>query len=266
MSAIITTATPNRVADVGTLSPNLLAFAAPDYATMSTPSSPSTPLSGIAPPTTSVQQPGSGSLTNSGPTSTPGTTSTPAALAGGTSAWLTWNRANDGGSPLTSHVVRVYRKGQLQGQVVVDADTFHTIVGLRPGSSHYFTVAAMNGIGVGEFSAPSNIVIPLKATAQFSAPQFSNLASDVRPDAPRGITTRRLGSSIAIQWTPPTNALVAFYEVQITRGGILVAKVVTTSSGGVKIFGLKRGLYSVRVIGVNSTGNSPKSTSKRIRI
>lgn len=281
MSTIITSATPNRVADAGTLSPNLLAFAAPGDISSTSPTSPSTPSSSspstsspittttpsttIA-PTTSPQQPGSNSPTGSGPISVPGKTSTPVSLAGDTSAWLTWGRANDGGSPLTSHVVRVYRKGQLQGQVVVDADTFHTIFELRPGSSHSFTVAAMNGIGVGEFSAPSNIVIPVKATGRFSAPQFSNLSSDKSPEAPRRIVTGRSGSSALVQWTPPTNAVVAFYEVQITRGGILLAKVVTTSTGGVKIFGLKRGTYSVRVLAVNSTGSSPKSTAKRIRI
>jgi hypothetical protein len=163
-------------------------------------------------------------------------------------------------------VVRIYRKGQLLSQVIVDADTVHTIVGLRAGSSHSFTVAAINGIGVGEFSSPTNIVIPLKATGQFSEPQLSNLSSDVRPTSPRLVSASRSGSLAIIRWSPPTNAKVSTFELQINRGGVLFAKIVTTYTGGVKLYGLKSGLYSVRVIAINAAGASPKSLAKRIRI
>lgn len=254
-TAIITAATPNIVTNTGTLSPNRLAFADPDLLTLTTTTLPNNP------------QPIPGqSPTGNEPPSAPGTTGTPAALAGANSALMNWIGARDGGSPLTSHVVRIYRKGLIIGQVIVDADTVHTIAALRAGSSHSFAVAAMNGIGVGEFSSLSNIVIPLKETGKFSEPQSSTLSYDIRPNAPRIVSTSRSRGLAIIRWSPPTNAKVNAFELQINHSGVLFAKIVTTSTGGVTLFGLKQGLYSVRVIAINSAGASPKSIAKRIRI
>jgi subtilisin family serine protease len=258
-TAILSAATPNIVTNAGTLSPNRLAYADPVLlaSTTTTVPNPSQPV-----PTQSLVDDGTAVF----PPSAPGIPGTPVALAGATSALLNWIAARDGGSPLASHVVRIYRKGQLLGQVIVDADTVHTIVGLRAGSSHSFTVAAMNGVGVGEFSSPSNIVIPLKATGQFSEPQLSNLSSDVRPNSPRLVSASRSGTLANIRWSPPINAKADTFELLINQGGVLFAKILTTSTGGVKLYGLKPGLYSVRVVAINAAGASPKSVAKRLRI
>ncbi len=258
-AAIMSAATPNMVTGAGTLSPNRFAFADPVFVPSATTNVSSPNQSSSTLPTTGD---GLGVIAPSAP----GTPNTPVALAGATSVLLNWTAARDGGSPLASHVVRIYRKGQLIGQVIVDADTVHTIVGLRAGSSHSFTVAAMNGIGVGEFSSPTNIVIPLKATGEFFRPQSSNLSSEIRPNAPRLVSALRSGRLAIIQWSPPTNAKVNTFELQINHNGLLFAKIVATSTGGITLFGLKPGLYSVRVIAINAAGSSPKSTARRIRI
>jgi subtilisin family serine protease len=251
MTAINSASTPNVVTSAGTLSPNKLAYG--DPATV--PSSPST----TTPPGSTTLPPGSG--TESMP-SVPGTTGTPVALAGATSSWLNWTAATTGGSPITAHIVRVYRRSVLTSQVVVDADTFHTITGLTPGSSTSFTVAAMNGVGAGPFSAMSNTIIPLKSNGSFTKSQ-STSATDIVPEAPTRVATSQVKSSVSILWTPPTNALASSYETVFYQNRKIVAKVVTVASGGIRVFGLKKGVYSVRVRATNMTGTGKLSRPVR---
>lgn len=251
MSAIISTSTSNVVTSAGTLSPNRLAYADPG----TVPSSPTT----STPSGSTTLPPGSGTETMP---SVPGTTGAPLALAGATSAWLEWTAASNGGSPITAHIVRVYRKRVLTSQVVVDADTYHTISGLAAGSSTYFTVAAMNGVGAGPFSAPSNTIIPLKNTGTFTKSQSAS-AADIVPEAPTRVTTAQVKSSVSILWTPPTNAVASSYETVFYQNRKIVAKVVTVASGGIRVFGLKKGVYSVRVRATNISGTGKLSRPLR---
>jgi len=254
MNALITSATPNVVTNAGTLSPNKLAYG--DPATI--PTSPSTTTA----PGSTTLPPGSG--TEAMP-SVPGNTGAPVALAGATSAWLNWTAATDGGSPITGHIVRIYRKKTLVGQVVVDADSSHTISGLTAGSSTYFTVSAMNGVGAGPFSAASNTIIPLKNTGTFVKSQTTN-ATDIVPEAPTNVSISQVKSSVTILWTPPTNAVASSYETVFYQNKKLVAKVVTAASGGIRIFGLKKGLYAVRVRAINMSGTGKLSRHARVTI
>jgi predicted phage tail protein len=59
-----------------------------------------------------------------------------------------------------------------------------------------------------------------------------------------------------VKWVPPTNALVSSYEIVFTRSGRVVANVVTSSTGGVRIYGLKTGRYNVKVYAINAAGKS----------
>lgn len=255
MSAIIDAATNNVVTSPGTLSPNKLAFGSATAIPNSNGVTTTVPGSTTLPP---------GTGTESMP-SVPGATGTPVALAGAQSSWLEWTPAANGGSPITGHVVRVYRAGKLLTQVVVDADTYHTINNLRAGSSHYFTVAAMNGVGVGPFSAQSNSIIPLKNTGTYTKSQ-SATSTDVIPSAPTNLTLSRSGSNVVVLWTPATNAVASSHEVLFYQKRKIVAKVITASSGGVRIFGLKKGTYAVRVRAINTAGISSVSPHKVLRV
>lgn len=255
MAAIVDTATSNVVTSPGTLSPNKLAYASPGTVPTGTGSTTTLPGSTTLPP-------GTGTATMP---SVPGTPGTPVALAGALSSWLEWTPASTGGSPITGHVVRVFRSGKLLTQVIVDADTYHTINNLRAGSSHYFTVAAMNGVGVGPFSSPSNTIIPLKNTGTFTKSQ-SATSTDVAPNAPTNLSVSRSGSNVVILWTPAANALSSSHEVLFYQNRKVVAKVITASSGGVRIFGLKRGTYAVRVRASNAAGMSAVTPHKVLRI
>ena len=255
MSAVVSAATNNVVTSPGTLSPNKLAYASPSAVPSGSGTSTTVPGSTTLPP---------GTGTESAP-SVPGATGTPVALAGAMSSWLEWTPAASGGSPVTGHVVRVYRSGKLVTQVVVDADTVHTIYNLRAGSSHYFTVAAMNGVGVGPFSARSNTIIPLKNTGTYTKSQ-SATADNVVPDAPTKLSVAQSGAHVVVLWTPSSNAVATSHEVLFYQNRKVVAKVVTVSSGGVRIYGLKKGTYAVRVRASNTAGFSVVTQHKVLRI
>lgn len=255
MSAIVSAATSNVVTSAGTLSPNRLAYGSPGAVPSGDGVTTTVPGSTTLPP---------GTGTESAP-SVPGATGTPVALAGAQSAWLEWTAAASGGSPITGHIVRVYRAGKLVTQVVVDSDVYHTINNLRAGSSHYFTVAAMNGVGVGPFSAQSNTIIPLKNTGTYTKSQ-SATATDIAPDRPSQLTVSRSGSNVVVLWNPATNAVASSHEVLFYQNKKVVAKVITASSGGVRIFGLKKGTYAVRVRAANTAGVSAVTPHKVLRV
>ena len=252
MAALTGDTTPNAVTNAGTLSPNRLLYAAPGTV-------PTVTTTTTVPGATTTTVPASGGTSGGTGTPTsptqPGIPGTPVATAGTSSASLRWTAAADGGSPVTSHIVRVFRKGSLIKTVSVDADTVHTITGLRAGSSHYFTVAAVNGIGAGVFSGASNSVVPLKQTGSYSSPQ-SATSADIVPEMPTKVTVQREKNQLWVKWAPPTNALVSSYEIVFTRSGKVVANVVTASTGGVRIFGLKPGRYNVKVYAINAAGKS----------
>lgn len=252
MTAIISASTDNVVTSAGTLSPNKLAYGDPGSVPTSSPTT-------TTPSGSTTLPPGSG--TESTP-SVPGVPGTPVPLAGATSSWLNWTPAVTGGSPITAHIVRVYRRNVLTSQVVVDADTYHTISALTAGSSTSFTVAAMNGVGAGPFSAQSSTIIPLKNTGTFTKSQSAS-ATDVVPDAPTRVTTAQVKSSVTILWTPPTNAMASSFETVFYQNKKIVAKVVTVASGGIRVFGLKKGVYSIRVRATNVTGTGKLSRPLR---
>jgi hypothetical protein len=152
----------------------------------------------------------------------------------------------------------VYRRSVLTAQVVVDADTFHTITSLTAGSSTSFTVAAMNGVGAGPFSEMTKPIIPLKNTGTFTKSQSAS-ATDIVPNAPTRVMTTQVKSSVIILWTPPTNAIASSYETVFYQNKKIIAKVVTVASGGIRVFGLKKGVYSVRVRATNMTGTGKLS-------
>jgi large repetitive protein len=83
--------------------------------------------------------------------------------AGRSAATLKWAVPHNGGSPLTSYVVKAYRGCTLVKTVTVKPTvTALTVTGLAPRVGHRFTVTVTNGVGVGPGSAPSAWVTPLR--------------------------------------------------------------------------------------------------------
>jgi titin len=84
------------------------------------------------------------------------------ATAGVASATARWTApTSNGGSAITSYLVRTYRAGVLINtkQVAATARSL-TLTGLIKGQAHRFTVAAVNAIGTSGYSASSNTVYP----------------------------------------------------------------------------------------------------------
>jgi hypothetical protein len=88
-------------------------------------------------------------------------------------------------------------------------------------------------------------------------------ATDIIPEAPTQVSTSQVKSSLNILWSPPTNAVASSYETVFYQNRKIVAKVVTIASGGIRVYGLKRGVYSVRVRATNVTGTGKLSRPLR---
>ena len=265
MNAINGAATTNVVTNPGTLSPNRLAFAEPSTSSSDT----QAPVSGSPTATTTPTSGGAGSsgTSSSGPAPAIPAPLSIVALPGLQSARLTWTDSQTDEFPHTAHIVRVYRAGKLFTQVTVSNNNTHQVPRLRAGSSHYFTVAAINAGGVSPFSLPSNVIIPVKKTGGYTATNRAGLTDESSvPAAPTSLRTARFRSTAIVRWTPPTNMRATSYEVLFRRGGKVMTQVVTNYSGGIKIFGLKKGLYSVRVRALNEAGAGRLSAAKRVRL
>ncbi|BDP99770.1 S8 family serine peptidase [Aquiluna sp. KACHI24] len=76
-------------------------------------------------------------------------------------ARISWTISPDGGSPLLSHSVRVWERGQLVRKVDVAANvTTARLTGLKWGVSYTFTVVATNAIGTSVDSAVTSAYTP----------------------------------------------------------------------------------------------------------
>ena len=128
-AAITAAATADVVTSPGTGSPNLLAF-------VSTGSS--TPVAAA-----------------------PDKPNSPSVLAQRRAISAAWSLPDDGGSPLTQQVLRVYQSTRVVKQVTVSGSaTAVQISGLRAGTSYEVTVTAINAVGTGPESDRSAVVTP----------------------------------------------------------------------------------------------------------
>jgi subtilisin family serine protease len=78
-------------------------------------------------------------------------------------ATVRWSISPDGGSPLTSHTVRIWERGQLVKKLSVSATaTSARATGLKWGVSYTFTVLATNAIGTSDDSVTSQVITPTR--------------------------------------------------------------------------------------------------------
>ncbi|GAA0996316.1 hypothetical protein GCM10009555_091900 [Acrocarpospora macrocephala] len=95
------------------------------------------------------------------PYTVPGRPTITAAVAGDSSATLTWTAPANGSSPITSYVVTPYIGAVAQPtRTFSGTATTETVTGLTPGTAYTFTVTAVNLAGPGPASLPSGAVTP----------------------------------------------------------------------------------------------------------
>jgi cellulose 1,4-beta-cellobiosidase len=129
--------------------------------------------------------------------------------------------------------------------------TSATVTGLTNGTAYVFRVAAVNGVGVGAFTAASSAVTPTAGTP---------------PNAPTSLTATAGNAQIALAWTAPSapgTSAISGYTVEYTPSG---GSAQTVSTGGTgtsyTLTGLTNGTaYTVRVAGVSAAGTGTYSTS-----
>jgi hypothetical protein len=174
------------------------------------------------------------------------------ATGGAASATVKWTApTNNGGSAITGYKVTPIVGGQAQTPVTAGATaTSLTLEKLTVGSSYTFTVAAVNAIGTGAASAPSNAVTPTATSA---------------PGAPTGVLAESRKSGAQVSWTAPSStggSPITGYRVTPYQGVTpLTPTVVSTAATSATVGGLTNGTaYTFRVSAVNAIGVGAESS------
>ena len=185
------------------------------------------------------------------------------AIAGTSSAKVTWNPTTNG-QPITSYNVRTFLAPPTPGlppspsgiaDVTVGtgvgtAPTTATISGLTNSTSYLFEVQACNNSGCSPFSAPSNAVTPFAVTA---------------PPAPTGVTALAGTFSASVAWTQSSNGGSPITSSTVTGTDTGTAATSTTVVAGAITGATVNGLlgghtYTFAVFATNAAGSSSPST------
>jgi Ca2+-binding RTX toxin-like protein len=175
------------------------------------------------------------------PLSAPGApTAVTAASGPGFAAVSFATPASDGGAPITSYTVTA----SPGGAAATGAGSPLTVTGLTPGTSYTFTVTAMNIVGAGPASTPSNAVTPCTT-----------------PGAPTIVGTRAGDGQATITFTAPSAdgwSAIAYYTVTASPGDVSASGVTSP----ITVFGLDNGTsYMFTVTATNAAGSGPASAS-----
>ena len=186
------------------------------------------------------------------PATTPGAPTGVTATSGNASASVTWTApASTGGATITGYVVTPY----LNGTTAQTAQTFNstatteTVTGLTNGSAYTFTVAAINSVGTGTASAPSNSVTP--ATT---------------PGAPTIGTATSGNASATVTWTAPASnggSAITGYVVTPYLNGTTAQTAQTFGTATTEtVTGLTNGsAYTFKVAAINGVGTGTQSAA-----
>ena len=183
----------------------------------------------------------------------------PTAVAGNTTATLTWTGVAAGSLPITGwRIEQSDDDGSSWTTAVADTgstSTAATISGLANGTTYLFRVAAISGVGTGDPSPAGNVVTPKGA-----------------PTAPATVTATGTGVSgtMTVTWTAAgTNgSAITSYRIQrsINGGAWATVKTATAPARNWTATGLVNGTsYRFRVAGVNAIGTGADGTSAAAR-
>ncbi|WP_051752255.1 putative Ig domain-containing protein [Streptosporangium amethystogenes] len=179
--------------------------------------------------------------------SAPSAPATPTAVAGKTSAAVSWTAPAGNGSTITGYVVTPFIGGVAQTPLSFDASaTNRTLTGLTAGSSYTFTVAAVNAVGTGPASAASSAVTPYDVPGRptVTSATAGTLSANLTWTAPAGN-----GSTITGYVVTPYIAGVA--QSTQTFSGTVTTQTVTNLTAGIS--------YTFTVTAVNAAGSGQAS-------
>jgi titin len=181
------------------------------------------------------------------PITVPGAPTGVTAIAGDGQATVSWTQpAEDGGSPITWYFV----SSTPGGRYTLSSSTTAVVSLLTDGTSYTFRVYAINAIGSGPYSSPSNAVVPVASMA---------------PGPPTNVHASAADSQATVTWTDPTNnggSLITSYTVtgsgsdgstpSLTVSAPATSAVLTSLADGVT--------YTFTVHATNAVGNSAESS------
>jgi hypothetical protein len=192
------------------------------------------------------------STSNSTIPGAPGAPTNVSATAGDGRVSLVWTDPSGNGNPIQYYTVYPTPNEGIVGTIINGAEDGGTssciVTGLRNGISYVFAVTASNILCTGDFSKPSNSVIPTK---ELTAPY-----------APINIVATSGSSQVILSWTDISNGGSPITSHTITGGG--VPGIITTNgqnsscliknltNGATYIFGIR----SINAIGTGPPGYS----------
>ncbi len=154
--------------------------------------------------------------------------------------------ASNGGAPITEYIAMAFIAGVPTGTFNTGAGSPITVTGLVNGTTYTFEVYAINAVGAGPFSAPSNPVTPMATVP--SAP--------LNPAAVAGNAEAFISFS-----APLTNggSLITLYTATSTPGGMTGS---VSGFGVITVTGLTNATaYTFTVTATNAIGTGPASVA-----
>ena len=173
-------------------------------------------------------------------------TNVSATSTAGSSASISFTELSANGSAITGYTVT----SNPGGLTAVGSTSPVILTGLTNGTAYTFTVTALNGVGTGSASIPSNNVTP----------------TDV-PDAPTNMTAVAGNAQIALSWTAPANDqgssitdYVIEYKLSTDSTWLVFSDGISTLTTATVVGLTNNANYDFRVSAVNAIGQSAVDT------
>ncbi len=195
------------------------------------------------------------------------------AVPGDSGASLEWSPPdNDGGDPVTLYRVRVWNEAAVVAEFETTAPS-SSVTGLANGVDYRITVTSINSVGEGIMSEPAMVtpVSPPVVDPPIVDPPVVDPPPAVRPPSPPVAVTVISASrkSITVGWRiddsggVPVNDFVV-HTSRYKNRGFTVWPDGTSTIQRIELRKPRRGALYVRVIAVNSGGESAPSQVKRV--